>query len=42
MDPTMTLKEILALIPKEGPEYISQEMDSHRKGHWFESSIAHH
>ena len=42
MDKTIDFVNIMSSIPGEQNDTLSKEMDLHRKGHWFESSIAHH
>jgi hypothetical protein len=40
MEPVMTTEQLAKLLSLK-PEDTSEELDSHRRGRWFESSIAH-
>ena len=40
MEPVMTPEQIAELLSRKLED--AEESDSHRRGHWFESSIAHH
>ncbi len=40
--PAFTNEQLLELLSRTHLEGQSEELDLHRKGHWFESSIAHH
>jgi hypothetical protein len=40
MEPIMTPAQLAALLSRKLEE-TSEELDSHRRSHWFESSIAH-
>ena len=41
MEPVMTPAQLAELLSRKLEE-TSEELDSHRRGHWFEPSIAHH
>jgi hypothetical protein len=41
-EPIMAQAQILELLSRLPTDVAAEDLERHRKGHWFESSIAHH